>query len=420
MQLSLSLLKDRHSDRAEFHSPSPLVTSTPKSSPIMASIHSIPNEILCTIMKHTMQGQQIRINGNTLEPMLWTKSFEFSINAWSDSPVLRCLHVCRRWREVVKDLPLWQLITIHQEQGYGIYIPCGAQVKREFLEFCIGLAESRKRALQVTMDVHCDQELGDGVFKLHCRAFTTLLRALPRWDSFHYISNGQYTSLRVMMAVLGRLEDRIKELKHFGMEMNWVIWEETADTMPRVVEKMQEMVNLVHLELDLGVAIDVPVAEVWDWAPFIPKNVSSNYFHQIRVLSLRCSPAAAWKLLTLCNEVADVHLCLSFEDLDPVRAGYDGTTLELKGVEKMVVIVERENLGYGRLFESLSCPELRHFGYNGPRWGDNPELVDSVGGFIARARGRLSGWALIPRGSDSQLKKFREKGLEAMRYRDDD
>ncbi|KAL0578177.1 hypothetical protein V5O48_003808 [Marasmius crinis-equi] len=386
----------------------------------MAPIDSIPNEILCDIMVHTMRGQRIRINGNTLKPMLWAQSFEFCIESWSDSPVLRCLHVCRRWREAVKDLCLWQQITIHQEQGQGVYMPPGAQVKRDFLEFCTDLAVSKKRVLQVTMDMHCDQELGNQAFKLHCRAFTTLLKALPRWDSFRYISNNQYTSLRVMMAVLRRLEDRITELKDFGMGMNWVMWEETSDTMLKVLEKMQEMADLRHLELDLGVTIDVPVGEVWDWAPFIPKSVRSNYFHQIRVLSLRCSPAVAWKMLALCRKVTDVHLCLGFKDLDPVRAGYDGTTLELKGLVKMVVRVEKEHLGYGTLFKSLSCPELQRFGYDRPRWGDDTELVDSVGVFIARACGHLSGWALIPRASDSQLERFREKGLEVKRYLEDD
>ncbi|KAL0576764.1 hypothetical protein V5O48_005229 [Marasmius crinis-equi] len=375
-----------------------------------APFDSIPDEILIDIIVEFVKGHKIEVDGNSLKPRLSRRSFEHSICDWADSPILRSLHVCRRWRAAALDLSLWQDITVHQSQGVGVYMPPAEKANKDFLMHCMALAEAKGRGLKLTLIVGTSHQDDDDL-RLRCKAFNFLSNSSSPWNSFVYVSNVS-TSPRVLHRVLGSLGARKTQLTRFGMKLDWVLPEDTELCMPGLIRKMEKLVNVTRLEMDLG-RPDTGAEEVWDWARCIPGSVDSGFFLRIRFLKLRCSPSVAYKVLNWCRDVVTVHLHLAFADPDPSTPASNGITLELKAVQEMVLASEKSAIGYGWLMEALNCPQLQCFHFDSPKWGNEGETEDHVRAFLGRARGRLAGRVFIPRATEAELRVFQEKGLRA-------
>ncbi|KAL0566689.1 hypothetical protein V5O48_015313 [Marasmius crinis-equi] len=403
--------------------PPPQISPSKKTPPIMR----IPTEIANAIIREVIGHNKIRVDGTLLKPLLWEADWESGVTSWATSPAPNLMHVCRAWREIVFQLPLWQELTVRLgHHGKGKVSP-SKRGKTDFLDFCMRLAGEKE--LKLTLDI-CAGDQDNEDTQVDCDALTYLIRTKPRWSSFFYIST-LITLPRFLIKVLDHVGDRAYEWSRFGIELRGVQVEETLVWMPRVVQRVEEMLNLTDLTMDLGeVLCDGGDDEVWDWRDAIPSSVVSGLSSRVRILDLRCEPAVAWKVIGWFPELLMVRLRLWFDEPERSESfearGYADTPLQLN-IEQFSVVMQKEcqfGPGYGRLFDSLSFPKLRDFNVTWPRkvgrdWpleSAQADLVACVQAFVSRCtERRLNGRVYLwrPKGPQAELEFFEEKGLVA-------
>ncbi|KAL0057839.1 hypothetical protein AAF712_015508 [Marasmius tenuissimus] len=300
-----------------------------------------PSEILREVVVESLSDESITVASKTQRVCI---TRERLLTPWKDSSLRKLSQVCHQWREVVRDLPIWQDVQVIHDDIFPA-LPCLGLSLEDIIE----LAEAKGRKFAIELKIY-----GFGYW-LHSPTFKRLLASTVGWKSFRYIANIQ-VPMQLTCDAMDLLEPHMTETESLVMSIN-----EHGAVAGYTLWSLAARLAKLRCLKSLTIAWD-PIRDrkVWSWG-----STWQQYPAQINIqrLNVGCTPATALWMMRQCSRVEKVALFLRYEEEKAQRPVAEGTVLRLGRLQDMKLGMEQRAVDetFVTLMDTLECPQIRRF-----------------------------------------------------------